>query len=124
MPDTLDSEHTSPSVFSFWEGPQHVGCTICSPAIRLVLFVAFLFTYAFGQIRVSENRIRIETIVGKVKVCGSNNKCREARVGMPLHPHWYIRTFKESHVIIRFSNGTILKIDEQSIVSLAMYRGN
>jgi hypothetical protein len=62
----------------------------------------------------------IKTMVGTVEVSSTASaKWRPARVGMMVKMGWNIRTFIESSADIEMETGTLLRVGENSVVTLA-----
>ena len=80
-----------------------------------VLFVAVAL-----QAQDTPERVTVREILGKVEVRRPDNQeWRAARQGMPVRIGWDVRTYVESTVELVFASGTVLKISENSVVTLS-----
>jgi hypothetical protein len=89
--------------------------------MTVVLIWSTVLTYGqTGAASGTEERVTVNQIVGQVEVrSGGTSNWRPARVGMPVKMGWDMRTYVESNAELMFANGTILKIGENSVVTLA-----
>lgn len=68
----------------------------------------------------AQERVTVRSIVGKAEVRSpKTGKWRPARVGMTVKVKWDVRTYVESSLELKFQGGTILKLGENSVVSLS-----
>lgn len=62
----------------------------------------------------------VKSLVGKAEVrTSSSAKWREARVGMRIKMEWDVRTHLESSLELVFPSKTVIKMGENSIISLS-----
>jgi hypothetical protein len=61
----------------------------------------------------------IKSMVGNVEVSSTAGKWRPARVGMMVKMGWDVRTYIESGADIEFETGTVLRVGENSVVTLS-----
>lgn len=81
------------------------------------LAVLVISAAAMGQS--AAERISVKEILGKVEVRRPKTEAwRAARTGMPVKIGWDIRTYVESSAELLFASGTVLKISENSVVTL------
>lgn len=67
-----------------------------------------------------EARAKITAIVGKVEVrSAAKARWRAGRLGMTVKEKWDIRSYLESEAEVTWENGTVLKIGENSIITLS-----
>jgi hypothetical protein len=84
----------------------------------VVALLGLLALSAMGQD--GQQRVVVKQVVGKVEVrAGGSGSWRAARNAMPLRMGWDVRTFVESTVDVEFENGTVLKISENSVITLS-----
>ena len=87
--------------------------------ITAFVLIALCVSGALGQGQTAEERVTIENIVGKAEVRSPKaGKWRPARVGMVVRMKWDVRTFVESSVDLKFASGTVLKLGENTVISL------
>ncbi len=88
---------------------------------RILSFLVILSVGFAGRGQgAAEQRLRVKTLVGTAEVRAANGASwRPARVGMPVKTGWDIRTFVESSMELRFESGTVLRIGENSVVTLS-----
>jgi|GEM_PF-1648914 len=93
------------------------------PAERMAVSLALITIFTalvFGQGDVVEERIAVKALIGQVEMQSSGStQWRQLRVGMPVRTGWSVRTFTESSVDLEFSTGTIIKISENSVVTVS-----
>ncbi len=93
--------------------------TILHLVILIPLFICAIIPL-YAQDNIIEDRVRIKSITGKVMVRSPKAKqWRDARVGMFIKTKWDVRTFVESAAEIEFSNGSVIRISENSVVTLS-----
>lgn len=81
------------------------------------ILVSGMLINSFGQ---TQERVVIKSMIGKVQIrTPKSGQWRPARVGMPVKMKWDIRTYVESSAELKFENGTVLKIGENSVVGLS-----
>lgn len=93
--------------------------------LRVLLFVvSFTLIFSAETYSQAESRsCRIKTMIGSVKVRRSGTvNWMNARVGMPLRERDGIRTFVESEVELETSEGTLIKISENSTMELSRFQ--
>jgi hypothetical protein len=89
----------------------------------LICILLVLSSIAYSQ--VSEQSAKITQLVGSVEVrSGEKATWRSAKVGMPVKQNWDIRTLLESSAEITIETGTVIKIGENSVISLAEFTKN
>ncbi|MBD3320724.1 MAG: hypothetical protein GF350_06490, partial [Chitinivibrionales bacterium] len=75
---------------------------------------------AFAQQGSGKEIVRIKSMVGKVEIRSANSpKWRSGRIGMPVKMGWDIRTYVESRAELQFESGTIVKVGENSVITLS-----
>ena len=63
---------------------------------------------------------KVKGLVGKADVrTSSSGKWRPVHVGMKLKMEWDLRTHKESSLELSFPSGNVVKLSENSIISLS-----
>ena len=88
----------------------------------LTLSILLFAQVSFGQ---TEERIVVSQMVGQVEVRSTGAASwRAARVGMPVKVGWDIRTYVESSADLVFASGTVLKIGENSVVTVSKASGD
>ena len=91
----------------------------------IALFCAIVLVTSVGLVhaqpsQIVEERMRIKSMVGTVMIrTPKNQKWRAARVGMMLRMKWDIRTYVESSAEIEYGTGTIIRIGENSVITLS-----
>jgi hypothetical protein len=90
-------------------------------AVFACLFCLTAFTAnSFGADLSTEQRAVIKTMVGQVEVSSTNTaQWRSAHIGMVVKMGADIRTYVESTADIEIESGTIIKVGENTVVSLA-----
>lgn len=85
-----------------------------------LLWVMTLSLTSWGAPDVVEELVRVTQVVGRVEIrTNSSPKWREARAGMRVKMGWDIRTYMESDAEVQFESGTVLRIGENTIVTLS-----
>jgi hypothetical protein len=93
---------------------------------RTTAFVALLVTFfiaaSWGQPAQSSRQCYVKTIIGTAKVRKGNDAAwKEPRVRMALKEGDAVRTFVESEIEIETSEGTIMKVGENSTVEIPVF---
>jgi len=84
------------------------------------ILVALCASFAFSQDDAVMQKAFIKSLIGTVEVkTASSGAWRAAKAGMPVKMGWDIRTYVESSADIEIETGTLLKIGENSVVTLA-----
>ncbi|MBD3343886.1 MAG: hypothetical protein GF401_02345 [Chitinivibrionales bacterium] len=93
---------------------------LCNRWTLLTLLLLATF-YGSGYAQQSGHQaVRIKSMIGKVEVRSKGApKWRPGRVGMPVRMGWDIRTYVESSAELQFKSGTIIKVGENSVVTLS-----
>ena len=82
------------------------------------------FTAAIAQ-STTERVCIIKSMVGSVQIRkGASPQWRDARINMPLSEKDAIRTFVESEAQLETSEGSIIKMSENSTMEVSRFRGN
>ena len=69
---------------------------------------------------IMDNWVKIRNFVGKAEVRNPNSgQWREVYAGMKIKMNWDVRTHEESTVELYFQSGAVIKLRENSIVSLS-----
>lgn len=98
--------------------------TFSAKAIILIFLVIAVVSNA-QETTITQERIRVKSMIGKVSVRSPQSQnWRDARPGMPVKPGWDIRTFVESNAELEFSTGSVLKIGENSVVTISSAKQN
>lgn len=95
--------------------------------INFSLFIGCIFFlwYSSSVAQTTEQGAKITQLVGTVDVRSSEKAAwRSARVGMPVRQNWDVRTFLESSAEITIETGTVLKISENTVMSLSQLSKN
>ncbi|MBD3393243.1 MAG: hypothetical protein GF418_14060 [Chitinivibrionales bacterium] len=88
--------------------------------VSLVLSVVLAAAGASAQQSAQEERVRIMSVVGKAEVKSAKSpNWRPARVNMPVKMGWDVRTYVESSIELRYESGTVIKLGENSVVTLS-----
>jgi hypothetical protein len=92
-----------------------------TPVIATTIILATLVTSITAAASdLSEQRATIKSIIGRVEVSpDGSGKWRVARVNMPVKMGYDLRTFVESSTDIELENGTLIKIGENTVVTLS-----
>jgi len=78
-----------------------------------------------SQAAPSGEKARITAMVGSVEVrSGESATWRKARVGMPVVSGWDIRTYLESTAEITFESGTVVKVGENTVLTISRLMNN
>ncbi len=87
---------------------------------KSIVMIGILSGAVFSQGDDNTQKAFIKTMVGTVEVSSAASaKWRPARAGMMVKMGWNIRTYIESSADIEIETGTILRIGENSVVTLA-----
>ncbi|MDD5673104.1 MAG: FecR domain-containing protein [Chitinivibrionales bacterium] len=95
--------------------------------LAMVACLAVGVTFGFAQQAGggNEERVTVKTMVGQVEVrSGGTAVWRAARIGLPVRMGWDVRTYVESKAELEFESGTILRIGENSVVTLSKLLAN
>ncbi len=95
---------------------------------KVKIIAAALFLSAAALIaaapETAEQRAFVKNIIGRVEVSPEGSgKWRAARVNMPVKMGYDLRTFVESSADIELENGTVVKVGENTVVTLAKLFG-
>lgn len=92
--------------------------------LKYALIIGVILSTSFPTYSQDESRIcKIKTLTGSAKVRRSSTvNWMNAKVGMPLKERDGIRTFVESEVELETTEGTIIKIAENSTVELSTFQ--
>jgi hypothetical protein len=86
------------------------------------LTVLVLFSCRSNGGRVDDSRAKVATITdlsGSVQVLrGGSSDWSAIQKGLPLYDDDRLRTFKGARATLSFTNGSTLKVDEESLISL------
>ena len=86
----------------------------------LFAFAIVLIATVAIRAQMAEERARISQMIGSVEVrSGATVAWRKARIGMALGTNWDIRCYLESSAEITFESGTIVKIGENSVITIS-----
>ncbi len=100
-----------------------MGTTTRIQRIEIPLLVFLLLSVVVpcdAQTGVREERVRVNQVVGRVEFKrGSGPNWRSLRVGMPVKSGWDIRTYMESETELEFESGTIIRVGENTIVTVS-----
>lgn len=94
---------------------------------KVILFlVSFIFLFNFQIFPQTENRTcRIKSMIGSVKIRKNGTvNWMNARVGMPVRERDGLRTFVESEAELETSEGTTIKVGENSTFELSEFQQN
>jgi hypothetical protein len=86
---------------------------------KIVVGLIIIVFISAGVTQTTEQNAKITQLVGSVEVrSGEKVAWRAARIGMPVRQNWDIRTLLESSAEITLETGTVLKISENTVISL------
>jgi hypothetical protein len=84
-----------------------------------ILFALQLMFIPVGA-QPSEQIVKVKTVIGSVEIRAANSSSwKSARVGMVAKTGWDIRTLIESSAEIEYENGSLLRIGENSVLTLS-----
>ncbi|HEX2958439.1 MAG TPA: FecR domain-containing protein [Chitinispirillaceae bacterium] len=93
--------------------------------IKTIAGLMIVVLFGAGVSQSIEQNAKITQLVGSVEVrSGEKVTWRSARIGMPVRQSWDIRTLLESSAEITLETGTVLKIGENTVVSLSELNKN
>jgi hypothetical protein len=90
----------------------------CITIISSLLFLAAAFSVPAAD-ESQQMSATVKSMIGKVEVSSLPSKWRAARAGMVVKMGWDIRTYIESSAEIEIENGTVIKVGENSVISLS-----
>jgi antitoxin component of MazEF toxin-antitoxin module len=92
---------------------------------KIVAGLILMTLFRAGISQTTEQNAKITQLVGSVEVrSGEKVAWRAARIGMPVRQSWDIRTLLESSAEITLETGTVLKISENTVISLSELNKN
>ncbi len=93
--------------------------------IKIVVCLMIMTSFSTVVSQTAEQSAKITQLVGSAEVRSSDKATwRAARIGMPVRQSWGIRTLLESSLEITLETGTVLKIGENTVVSLSELNKN
>jgi hypothetical protein len=93
--------------------------------IKIIAGLIIVVFCTVGLSQTTEQNAKITQLVGTAEVrSGDKVAWRPARIGMPVRQSWGIRTLLESSAEITLETGTVLKIGENTVVSLSELNKN
>jgi len=89
------------------------------PLQVLCLLLIVLSLPVSTQTTAAQQRVTLNQIIGKVEVRSTGSgKWRPARVGMGVRAGWDIRTYVESSAQLSFETGTVISINENTVMTM------
>jgi hypothetical protein len=89
-----------------------------SPVLWLLICSSLFTSPALAQ--TTEQIVKVKTAVGSVEIRPSGSPAwKPARIGMVLKTGWDIRTLMESSAELEYANGTLLRMGENSVLTLS-----
>ncbi|MBN2038386.1 MAG: FecR domain-containing protein, partial [Chitinispirillaceae bacterium] len=86
----------------------------------VVLIILPLLLLSPALCLAAQQKVKLKSAVGTVQVRAvGKHMWRPARIGMILKSGWDVRTFMESSAELEYDNGTILRMGENSVVTLS-----
>ncbi len=94
--------------------------------IHRIAAIAVLVTVSGSLAQeVVEEKVRLKRMVGTVELrSGASAKWRPGRVDMLLKTGWDIRTYLESEAEVEFQTGSVIRVGENSVVTLSALQQN
>jgi hypothetical protein len=87
--------------------------------LSAVFAAAFGYCTVWAQAGAEEERVTIRSVVGKAEVKSAESpEWRPVRTDMAVKAGWDIRTFAESSLELQYESGTVVRIGENSVVTL------
>ena len=86
-----------------------------------IIILSYLSAFAGkNDTLILDDWAKVKSLVGKAEVRTTDSaKWRSVHVGMKLKMEWDLRTHKESSLELSFPSGNVIKLRENSIISLS-----